>query len=56
MEERVCDVCRLVPPIDNRVKLCTYCPVCDAWICEECQNDWGRRARASAMRLQERWA
>ena len=38
---------------DGRPKMCFYCPVCDAWICEHCQPNWGRRALASARRIAE---
>jgi hypothetical protein len=38
---------------DARPKMCFYCPVCDAWICENCQWNWGRRALASTRRIAE---
>lgn len=52
---QVCDVCRLLDG-DTSLKYCFYCPACDAWICEDDASNWGRRARASAARLQERFA
>lgn len=48
----ICDVCRLLNG-DRRQKLCSYCPLCDAWICLEDVNAWGRRGRASALRMAE---
>ena len=39
---------------DPRPKMCFYCPVCDAWICERDADAWGRRALASARRIAER--
>ena len=53
--EQVCDVCRLLDG-DLQMKFCFYCGACDAWICEDCQHDWGRRGRASAIALAERFA
>jgi hypothetical protein len=50
-----CDVCRLVDG-DQRPKWCFFCPACGAWICEDDASDWGRRARASALALRERFA
>jgi hypothetical protein len=38
---------------DPRQKMCFYCPVCDAWICERDADAWGRRALASARRIAE---
>jgi hypothetical protein len=50
----VCDVCRLLDQ-DGRLKFCFYCPVCDAWICERDVADWGRRGRAAALGMVERF-
>ncbi|PSH05144.1 MAG: hypothetical protein CXZ00_03025 [Acidobacteria bacterium] len=41
----VCEVHRLVDQ-DERPRRVHYCPVCDAWMCDECSRNWGRRARA----------
>lgn len=49
----VCTVCLYVDR-DARQKMCFYCPVCDAEICEACQHNWGRRVVASARRIAER--
>lgn len=51
-EYHICDVCRLLDR-DLRVKLCFYCPVCDAWICEDDLDKWQRRGRASALAIKE---
>lgn len=49
---RICDVCRLCD-WDTTEKLCTFCPLCDAWICSEDANRWGRRLKAAAKRKLE---
>jgi hypothetical protein len=51
---QVCDVCRLLDG-DRRQKLCAYCPICDAWICVQDVSNWGRRGRASALAMAERF-
>jgi hypothetical protein len=48
----VCDVCRLVD-FDTSEKLCGYCPLCDAWICDADNNDWVRRLKAAVLRKLE---
>jgi hypothetical protein len=49
----ICDVCRLLDG-NHRQKMCFYCPVCDAWICEDDQHNWSRRGAASAKAIAER--
>jgi len=51
----VCDVCRLLD-FDLSVKLCFYCPACDAWICQADSENWARRGRAAALGLVERFS
>ncbi len=48
----ICDVCRL---LDHNVerKWCGHCGLCDAWICEQDMNRWGRRLLAAAKRKLE---
>ena len=50
---RACDVCRLLD-FDVSQKLCTYCGMCDAWICEQDSNRWlTRRIPAAIKRKRE---
>lgn len=49
---RACDVCRILD-FDVEVKLCNYCGLCDAWICQEDQGKWGRRIQAALKRKLE---
>lgn len=49
---KICDVCRLLD-FDISVKLCTYCSMCDAWICEQDQSKWARRIKAAIKRKLE---
>lgn len=56
-EVRACDVCRLLD-FDCTPKLCFYCPMCDAWICQVDGQDtlkvWlTRRLPAAAKRALE---
>lgn len=51
-ESHTCDVCRLVDG-DMTPKNCSYCGLCDSWICPEDQNRWDRRARAFLRRRLE---
>ena len=48
----ICDVCRLVD-YDTTKKICGYCGLCDAWVCDEDQSKWGRRLLAAAKRKLE---
>lgn len=48
----ICDVCRLVD-YDTARKLCVYCGMCDAFICEQDQSNWPRRLLAAAKRKLE---
>lgn len=55
-ELRACDVCRLLD-FDTKAKLCSYCALCDAWLCIDC-GGWSpqqllRRAQAASKRLIE---
>lgn len=49
---RACDVCRLLD-WDTSKKVCTYCSLCDAFICEQDKSRWDRRLRAAAKRKLE---
>jgi len=49
---RACDVHRLVD-FDVTPRLCFYCGLCDAWICNECAPQWGRRIKAAVKRKLE---
>jgi hypothetical protein len=49
---RICDVCRLVD-YDTTEKICGYCPLCDAWICDADATDWVRRIKAAVLRKLE---
>lgn len=49
---RSCDVCRLVD-YSTEAKLCNWCSLCDAWICEDDAGKWGRRLLAAAKRKLE---
>lgn len=51
-QTRMCDVCRLVD-FDVSNKLCGYCPLCDAWICSGCKNNWPKRFKAMLKRRLE---
>ena len=48
----MCDVCRLLD-FNTEEKLCSYCAMCDAWICEKCSSDWIRRIKAALKRKLE---
>jgi hypothetical protein len=52
LTQKTCDVCRLLED-DLTDKLCTYCGLCDSWICKDCQPRWDRRARAATRRALE---
>lgn len=43
----VCDVCRLLD-YDTTKKICGYCGMCDAFICDQDVSKWGRRLLAAA--------
>lgn len=47
-----CDVCALVDH-DASEKDVGYCPMCKAWMCEQCRVSPARRARAAGMRAFE---
>ena len=49
MNYAVCDVCRLVDG-DQSIKLCSWCSLCGAWICQQCSPDAIRRATAMMRR------
>lgn len=51
-QERMCDVCRLLD-FDTEKKLCTYCGLCDAWICASDSDKWTRRIQAAIKRQLE---
>jgi hypothetical protein len=40
-----CTVC-IVLDHDTSEKLVSYCAMCDAYLCDRCRSDMGRRARA----------
>jgi hypothetical protein len=45
----VCEVHDLLDG-DRRPRLVLFCSMCQAWICDECRGNWGRRARAALMK------
>jgi hypothetical protein len=47
MTERIghCDCCWLVDG-DERMKPTSLCWFCNAWLCEACKGDWGKRGEA----------
>jgi len=49
---RICDVCRLLD-FDVAHKLCSYCSMCDAWICSDDLPKWARRIKAALKRKLE---
>lgn len=49
---RSCDVCRLNDH-DTTDKWCSYCGLCDAWICDDDLSKWGRRTLAAIKRKLE---
>lgn len=51
-QQRMCDVCRLLD-FDTTNKFCTYCAMCDAWICNPCVSRWDRRIKAAIKRKLE---
>lgn len=51
-QSTICDVHRLLD-YDTTNRLCVYCGLCDAWICTECQSQWGRRIKAAIKRKLE---
>ena len=51
-QHRACDVCRLVD-YDTTPKMCSYCSLCDAWICEADTSNWVRRIKAALKRKTE---
>jgi hypothetical protein len=48
----ICDVHRLLD-FDTTSRLCGYCSMCDAWICEDDLGRWDRRLRAAIKRKLE---
>jgi len=48
-ELRVCDVCTLVFQ-DARLKLCKYCGLCGAWMCDRCRGNWMARTMAATKK------
>lgn len=52
LQSTICDVCRLLDYNTER-KLCIYCGMCDAFICQEDQNRWDRRIKAAIKRKLE---
>jgi len=49
---RICDVCRLLD-FDVLPKACSYCSMCDAWICVDDISKWARRIKAAMKRKLE---
>lgn len=45
----VCEACLRIDR-DNRIKNVTFCPLCNAWLCDSCKRNWPRRAKAAALR------
>lgn len=52
LQYTICDVCRILD-YNTEKKLCGYCSMCDARICEADQSKWGRRLLAAAKRKLE---
>jgi hypothetical protein len=52
-ETRPCDVCVKLDG-DATPKLCGYCSVCNAWMCETCIPDIPRRTRAFGLKVAEK--
>jgi len=52
LDLRSCDVCRLLDG-DLSYKLCQYCALCDAWICDTDKSRWERRLKAAVKRKLE---
>lgn len=46
----VCDVCFYVDK-DKTTKNITYCEFCNAFICNECENNYLKRAKAALIKL-----
>lgn len=44
-----CDVCKLVFD-DDSPKDVRWCPICQAYLCEECRTNWLARAQAALVR------
>jgi hypothetical protein len=51
-ELQICDVCRLLDG-DEKPKVCFYCSMCDANICQQDSWRWDRRARAFLRKRQQ---
>lgn len=49
-QSTICTVCSLLDN-DLRMKPCTYCAVCRAWICEDDIDNFKRRGKAMAKRM-----
>jgi len=52
---RPCDVCIILDK-DISEKDCSYCAVCEAWICRNDENDIVRRTRAFSAKLANKMA
>jgi hypothetical protein len=46
----VCTVCSSLDQ-DLELKHCTYCKLCQAWICDKDKNNWTRRRKAMAKKM-----
>ena len=44
----ICDVHRLVDK-DTTLRPVKYCPMCEAYICAECENNWIKRGIAAVL-------
>ncbi len=49
---KICDVCRFNDN-DLSEKLCKFCSICNAWICEEDETNWLRRGNAAFRKLRD---
>jgi hypothetical protein len=47
---RPCDVCRLALGDDRPKQGVSFCPRCDAWVCESCRRRYDLRAIAALKR------
>jgi len=48
-----CDACKLVDG-DERFKPVFFCTVCNAYLCADCLDNYGKRTGAAIIRLAER--
>lgn len=49
----VCECCKRVDN-DNGEKFTVFCHLCNAYICESCSKDWGKRILAFGDKVKEK--